>query len=235
VTHSSSWWGSLTSNETYDWKVSLVVGRKPFSSLLFGLSTDFSNHNYTLSLWVSDEAAQDIDEVSSVEWISSNSDDGGLSKVVSTSLVDGLVGQSSGSGDNSNFTLLMDVTWHDTNLAFTWLNNSWAVWPNKSSLALRVQNRFNLNHVEGWDSFCDADDEIDLSFYGFENGLSSEWGWDVDDGSLGSSGSLSLDNRSENWESEMLGSSLSLVDSSNNVGSVFEGCLSMEGSLYVKM
>ena len=108
----------------------MVVLRKPFSSLLFGLSTDFSNHDNTFGLWIVNEALEDIDEVSSVEGITTNSDDSGLSEVLGGSLVNSFVGQSTRSRNDTDLSFLMDVAGHDSDLAaitVSWLDNSGAV------------------------------------------------------------------------------------------------------------
>jgi hypothetical protein len=95
VTHSSSWRSGLTSDKTDNWEVSWVVSRKPFSGLFLGFSTDFSNEDDTFGFWVRDEAFKDIDKVSSIEWISTDSDNGRLSEILSGSLVNGFISQSS--------------------------------------------------------------------------------------------------------------------------------------------
>lgn len=199
MTHSSTWWSSLTSDETNNWKISMVILWKPFSSLLFCFSTNFSNHNYTLSFWIINETWEDINKVSSIKWISSNSYNSWLSKTVLSGLVDSLIGQCSWSWDNTDFTFLMDISWHNTDFAFSWLNNSWAVWSNKSGCILRVHDWLNLNHIKSWNSFCDTDNEIHFCFYCFQDSICGEWWWDVDDGGFSASGCFTFRNITENW------------------------------------
>jgi len=76
VTHSSSWGSSLTGDETNNRKTSLIVLRKPLGCLFFSFSTDFTNHDYTFSLWVDNETAQNVNEVGTVEWISTDANYG---------------------------------------------------------------------------------------------------------------------------------------------------------------
>ena len=95
VSHSSSWRGGLPSNKTNNWKVSWIVGRKPFSSLLFSLTTNFSNENDTFSLWIRNETFKDINEIGSVEWISTDSDNCRLSEILSRCLINSFISQSS--------------------------------------------------------------------------------------------------------------------------------------------
>jgi hypothetical protein len=95
MTHSSAWWGGLSGDEANNWQVSVVVLGKPLGSLLLSLSSNFSNHDNSLGFWVINEASKNINEVSSVEWISADSDDGRLSKSVMSGLINCLVGKSS--------------------------------------------------------------------------------------------------------------------------------------------
>ena len=127
----------------------------------------------------------------------------------------------------------MDITWHNTNLAFTWLDNSWAIWSDKSGFVLGFHNWFHLDHIESWDSFCNAHDEVNFGLNGFKDGISSEGWWHIDDGSLSSSLFHTISNASEDWESEMFSSCLSLVDSSNNFGSVLDWLLGVESTLLI--
>lgn len=76
VTHSSSWWRCLTSDKTHDWEVSLIVSREPLSSLLLGLSSDLTDHDDTFGLWVDNELLKHINEVGSVEWVTTDTNDG---------------------------------------------------------------------------------------------------------------------------------------------------------------
>merc|ERR1712195_289385 len=144
----------------------MVVLRKPLSSLFFGFSTDFSNHDNSFGLWIVDEALEDIDEVSSVEGITSNSDNSRLSEVLGRCLVNSLISQSTRAGYNSNLSLLMDVAGHNSDLAsvtVSRLNNSGAVRTDKSGLVLRTHNRFHSDHIESGDTFGNANNEGDLS------------------------------------------------------------------------
>jgi len=73
VSHSSSWWGSLSSNKTDNWKVSWVVSGKPLGGLFLSFSTNFSNENDTFGFWVGNKAFKNIDKVGSIEWITTDS------------------------------------------------------------------------------------------------------------------------------------------------------------------
>jgi hypothetical protein len=80
-----------------------------------------------MSLWVYYESLKDIDEIGSVEWISTNADDGWLTETDSCGLVDCLVSKGTWARDDTNITLLVDVARHNANLALTRLDDTGAV------------------------------------------------------------------------------------------------------------
>lgn len=57
--------------------------------------------NNTFSFGIVDESFEDIDEVGTVERITTDTDDGGLTKANLCGLIDGFVGQSTRSGDDT--------------------------------------------------------------------------------------------------------------------------------------
>ena len=209
----------------------MIVLRQPLGSLLLGLSADLSNHDDSLGLGVVHELGEHIDEVGSVERITTDTDNGGLAEAESGGLIDSLVRQRAGSRDDSDFTLGVDVSWHNSDLALSWLDNTWAVWSNKSGPVLRVHDGLNLDHVESWDTLGDANYEVHLGLNSLQDSIGGERWWHVDDRSVSLGGLLGLGHVSEHWEVQMSGSSLSLVHSTDNIGSVLNRLLGMESSL----
>ena len=192
VTHATAWRGSLSSDEADNGEVAVVVLADPFGSLFLGLTTDLSDHDDTLGLGVDNELTENIDEVSSVEGITANTDDSGLSESLEGGLVNSLVGEGAGAGNDTDLTLGVDVARHDADLALTRLDDSWAVRSDETGLGLRLHDGLDLDHVEGGDALSDADNEVHLGFDGLEDGVSSEGRGDVDDGSLSVGGGLGL-------------------------------------------
>lgn len=209
----------------------MVMTRKPLGSLLFGFTADLTNHDNTFSLGIIDELGEDINEVGAVERITANADNSRLTEVILRGLVDGLVREGTRARNDTNLSLLMNVTGHDTNLAFTRLNDTGAVRTYESRLALGAHNGFDLDHVEGGDTLSDADDEVHLGFDSLKNGVGSKRWRNVDDGSLSISRLLGLGEGGEHGETEMNGTALSLVDTANDLGAVGNGLFSMEGTL----
>lgn len=158
-----------------------------FSSLLFGITTDFTDHHDTLGLWVVEEDFEAIDEVGAVEWITTDTNAEGLAESSLGSLVHSFVSEGARSRDDTDLSPLMDVTGHDTDLALLGGDDAGAVGADKSGLVLLDQGRFDSDHVLGGDTFSDADGKGNFGFDGIKDGVGGELGRDVDDGSVGTS------------------------------------------------
>merc|ERR550532_313077 len=97
MTHPSAWRSSDASNEpNHRFCVgSSVVLHHPFCCFFFCTASNFTNHYYSLSFWIVHKFVKGINEVGSVEGISTNSDACGLAKAHFSRLSNGFVGQSS--------------------------------------------------------------------------------------------------------------------------------------------
>ena len=84
---------------------------------LLCLPSDLSDHDDALRLGVVDEEVEAVDEVGPVERVPSDSHAQGLAQAHLGGLVDGLVGQGPGTGDDADAAALVDVTGHDADLA----------------------------------------------------------------------------------------------------------------------
>ena len=125
----------------------------------------------------------------------------------------------------------MDIAWHDTNFTFTWLNDSWTVWSNKSSMCSLFHNWFDFDHIKGWNTLSNTNNQIDTWFNSFKNCIGSKWRWNIDNCSFSTCCFHTFFNTSKNWYSEMLGSSLSFINSSNNIRSISNRLLSVESTM----
>ena len=114
----------------------------------------------------------------------------------------------------------MNVTWHDTYLALSWLDNTWAVWTDQACLCLRFHDRLNLDHIESWDTLGDANYEVHLGLNSLKNGISRKRWWHVDHRSLCVSCLLSLSYVAEDGKTQMLGTCFLLVNTTYNLGSI---------------
>ena len=231
VTHSAARRSRLASDETNNRQVAVVIFREPLGSLLLSFTADLTNHNDTLSLRIIDELGEHIDEVGAVERITTNADNGRLAEVVLGSLVDSLVGESTGARDDTNLSLLMNVARHDTNLAFAGLDDTGAVRANQSRLVLRSHDGLHLDHVEGGDTLSDAHDEVHLGLDGFQDGVGREGRRDVDHRGLSIGLLLALGERGVHGQTKMRGTALSLVDATDDLGAIGNRLFSVEGTL----
>ena len=231
VSHAAAWRGSLSSDEADSRQVAVVVGAEPLGGLFLGLATDLTDHDDTFGLGIVNELSKNINEVSSVEGVTTDSDDGGLAQALGGRLVDSLVGEGARATDNTDFTLGVDVAWHNSDLALTWLDDTWAVWSDQASFVLGLHDRFYLDHIQSGDTFGDAHDKVHLSLDSLKNGVGGEGGRHVDHGGLGVSGGLRLSDGAEDGETEMLTACLALVNTTNNLGAVGKSLFSMECTL----
>ena len=125
----------------------------------------------------------------------------------------------------------MNISRHDANLAFAWLNDAWAVGANKSCPVLRFHDRLDLDHIKSGDTLSDAHYEVHLSLDGFKDSVSSERRRNVNYGRLGISYLLGLCYRTEDRQTKVLSACLALVDATDNLSAISKSLLSVESSL----
>ena len=167
VAHAATWRCRLSSDEAHNGQIAMVVGLEPGGGLFLGLATDLANHDDALGLGVIDEALEHVDEVGAIKGVATDADNGRLAEALRGRLIDGLVGESTGTGHDTDLALGVDVAGHDADLALARLDDTWAVRSNKTSLALRLHDRLNLDHIEGGDTLSDADNKIHFGLNSF--------------------------------------------------------------------
>lgn len=232
VSHTTARRSGDASDKSDDRLVGVPVFLQPFTSILFGASSDFSDEDNALGVRIVGESFEAIDEVGSVERIPTNPDASRLSKVVTGGLCHSFVGQGSGAGYDTDFPLAVDVSRHDADFALTGVDDSGAVRANQASGRLLAERMANTHHVLDRDAFRDAHSKRNFGFDGLHDGSSGERRWNVDDGSVGISFLHGIGDGPEDGEPEVLGSGLLGVDTPNHVGAVFDGLLGVEsGSL----
>jgi hypothetical protein len=117
VAHSPARRRRDTGDEADNGLVGGVVLLEEVGSVLLGSSTNLSNHDDTVCLAVLEEDLQAVDEVGSGEGVTADTDNERLTKAGLGSLVDSLVGEGSGAGDDTDATALVDEARHDADLA----------------------------------------------------------------------------------------------------------------------
>lgn len=119
VTHAATGGSGDTGNEGNSGLVVDVVGLEELGGVLLGGTTNLTDHDDTVGLGVLEEDLQAVDEVGTGEGVTTDTDNERLTKAGLGSLVDGLVGQGTGTGDDTDTTALVDEAGHDTDLALT--------------------------------------------------------------------------------------------------------------------
>ncbi|CNU96413.1 Uncharacterised protein [Salmonella enterica subsp. enterica serovar Bovismorbificans] len=93
----------------------------------FRATADLADHHDRFGLRIFLEQLQDIDEVRARNRVAANTYTGGLAETVVGGLLNRFIGQRAGTGNDTHFTRLMNVTRHDANFAFARGDNAWAV------------------------------------------------------------------------------------------------------------
>jgi len=114
----------------------------------------------------------------------------------------------------------VDVTGHDTDLAFVGLDDTRAVGTNNSGNVLASQGSLNSDHILLRNTISDDDNEFELSFNGFQDSVLSTNRGDIDDGSVGTGGLDGFLAISKNGETAVSGSSLLGVNTTDHLGAV---------------
>lgn len=95
--------------------------------------------------------------------------------------------------------LFMNVTGHDTDLAFAGFDDSWTVGSDDASGGLLAESVLHTDHVVLWYTVGDNNNETDLSFYSFHNCLRSVRRRNVDHRCITASNFLRLRAVFEYW------------------------------------
>lgn len=123
VTHTATRGRTDTGDEADGRLVVYVVGLEELGGILLGTATNLTNHDDTLSFGVLEEDAKAVDEVGTGEGVTTDTDDERLAKTGLGRLVHGLIGEGTGTRDDTNTATLVDKSRHDTDLALTLFNS----------------------------------------------------------------------------------------------------------------
>ncbi|KAI6776289.1 hypothetical protein HG530_000234 [Fusarium avenaceum] len=149
VTHSSTGRSRDTSDEA-DNGLAAVDGvgvLEELGGVLLSGTTNLTDHDDTVGVGVLGEDLKAVDEVGAGEGVTTNTDNERLTKAGLGSLVDGLVGQGTGTRDDTDATALVDEARHDTDLALFGSDDTGAVGSDETGLALCLEHVGDANHV----------------------------------------------------------------------------------------
>lgn len=116
--------------------------------------------------------------------------------------LDSLVGEGSGTRNNTDLAVREDLSGHDTELAGLG-ENSGAVASNHARLALRAKGVVDLELVTLGDTLSDSDNEGDLVLDSLKDGIGGARRGNVDDGGEGVLGVDGLLDGAEDGETEV--------------------------------
>ncbi len=207
MAHAAAGGSGETSNEADD-RLAVganVVSLEVSSTLLLGRATDLTDHDDTLGLGVLHELAENVDEVSAVERITTDADASALAKTNGGGLVHGLISEGTRAGDDTNAAGLVDVGGHDTDLAFAGLDDAGAVRSDEAGLVLANEAVLHKDHVGLGDTFSDADNEGNLSINGLHDSSGGAGRGHVDDSGVGAGLVTALLDAVEDGETKVSG------------------------------
>jgi hypothetical protein len=204
------------------------------STILLGVTTDLTNHDDTLGLRVLKELLKGVNEVGTVEGITTDTDDGGLTETDLGGLVDSLISEGTRAGDDTDLTGLVDVSGHDTDLTLVGLDDTGAVRTNEAGLGLLVEAVLDTDHVNLGDTLGNADNERDLSINSLEDSSGGTGRGDIDNSGVGTSLGSTLLNGVENGKTEVGLATLAGGDTTDHALSIsigsLDSVLGMEGT-----
>lgn len=140
-----------------------VVGLEELGGILLGGTTNLTDHDDTVGLGVLEEDLEAVNEVGAGEGVTTDTDDERLTETSEGGLVHGLVGQGTGTGDDTDTTALVDEAGHDTDLALTGSDDTRAVRTDQAGLVLGLKNVGDADHVVLGDTLSNANNEAHLS------------------------------------------------------------------------
>src|SRR5437899_8592979 len=122
---------------------------------LLGIATDFADHDDGFCFGIFVEQSKSINERRSNDRIAADADGCRLSNAALRELIDGFVGQRSGSGNDANIPLLVDAPGHDPDLAFARRDDARAIRTYQPrTFALEILP--SPHHVHHWNAFGNA-------------------------------------------------------------------------------
>lgn len=149
VAHSSAGGSGDTGDEADDGLAATNgIGRlEELGGVLLSGTTNLTNHDDTVGVGVLGEDLEAVDEVGAAEGVTTDADDEGLTETSLGGLVDGLVGQGTGSRDDTDAAALVDEARHDTDLALAGGDDTGAVRADEAGLGLGLEHVGDANHV----------------------------------------------------------------------------------------
>src|SRR5690606_13071534 len=199
--------------------------------LLLGGAADLANHHDTLGLGIGVELFQHVDEGHAVDRVAADADTGALAQTDVGGLLDRLVGQGAGAGDDADRTGHVDVARHDADLALARRDDARAVGADQVDVREILQGRLDLQHVQHRNAFGDAGDYLDAALGRFQDRVGGEGCRHVDHARRGAGGFHRVAHGVEYRQVEMLLAAAARSDAADQLGAVGQRLLGVEGAL----
>ncbi len=171
VSHSFSWRGCSASDKCCHGFGDVILD--VFCSLFFCIATNLANHQNDFSLIVILESLEEVDVRCAHDRVTTQSNAGRLAQPNLGGLPNGFIGQRSTAAHDADRTWFVNVTGHNSDLAFPWCDHSRTVRSNENRVA-SAHEVIHRNHVENWHPFGDGADHFDARIDRFANGIGRE-------------------------------------------------------------
>ena len=145
-------------------------------------------------------------------------------------LLDRLVGQRAGTGNDAYLARLVDVAGLNADLAFARGDYTWAVRTDQTHTEL-VALDLDFQHIQRRDALGDAYDQLDAAKRGFEDRVLAERCRYVNNRGVGASGFHGFLDRIEHRQTKMHGAALAGRHPTDHARAIGDGLLGVEGSL----
>src|SRR5438132_550375 len=120
----------------------------------------------------------------------------------------------------------MDISGHDSDLAFTGCNHAGTIRANQPAAALSLI-AFDLDHIEHRHALSYTNDQLDAGGDGFENGVGSKWRRNVNHGPISAGCLARLFDGVENRDALKVAAALAWHHAANHLGAILFAGASM--------
>ena len=170
MTHAAAGRSGETGDEA-DHRFVFHVGLNPGTGIFLGVAADLTDHDHGLGFRISGEGLEAVDEVGAVDRVTADANDRGLAEADTAQLVDGLVGERPGAGNNTPGAAGgMHRSRHDADLTLAGGDDTRAVGADEAG-RLGGEVVLDLHHVQHRNTLGDADNQLNPGVGGFHDGV----------------------------------------------------------------
>ncbi len=198
--------------------------------VFFRLAADLADHDDRLSLGISEEQLERVDEIHALDRIAADADRGGLAEADLRCLKHRFVCKSPGARHNADAAALENIARHDANFALASGHYAWAVGANQDRLRAR-KRAFHPHHVDHRYAFGDADNQRDFRGDRLADRIRGAGRRHIDHGSVGAGLFFRFGDSVEDRPAQVRLAALAWRSAADDLGSVSDRLLRMEGAI----